>query len=165
MILNRTDLTNTNTSFVRGASFNSFSMEGLRPARKNIRVELSVTESNTGFNIKGIVEAGLIETCDRCISDFKQTHSIPFNIILTRKKEFITPDKEEEIYYFPDNQNEFNIVPILRDAIFLERTMKHLCKKSCQGLCTHCGANLNETQCDCKKNVIDERWAPLLNLK
>ena len=165
MILNRTDLTNINTSVVREASFNSFSLEGLRPARKNIRIELSVTESDTGFNIKGTVVAGLIETCDRCISDFKQTHSIPFNIILTRNNEFITPDKEEEVYYFPDNQNEFNIVPILRDAIFLDRKMKHLCKENCQGLCTHCGANLNGTQCDCKTNVMDERWVPLLNFK
>ena len=165
MILNRTDLTNTNTSVVKEVPFNSFSLEGLRPARKNIRIELSVTDSDTGFNIKGTVEAGFIENCDRCISDFNQTHSIHFNIILTRKKEFITPGKEEEIYYFPDNQNEFNLVPILRDAIFLDRTMKHLCKENCEGLCTYCGANLNDTRCDCKKNVMDERWAPLLNLK
>jgi len=42
--------------------------------------------------------------------------------------------------------------------------MKILCAEDCKGLCPTCGANLNETDCDCKAPV-DARWASLKDLR
>ncbi len=37
--------------------------------------------------------------------------------------------------------------------------MKVLCKEDCKGICSKCGANLNEAQCDCDRHVADQRMA------
>ena len=39
--------------------------------------------------------------------------------------------------------------------------MTYLCKEDCKGLCPHCGADRNETDCCCEKKQIDPRFAAL----
>lgn len=48
--------------------------------------------------------------------------------------------------------------------ILLELPSKHLCKPDCKGLCPDCGADLNETACDCGKHRIDPRLEALKDL-
>jgi uncharacterized protein len=43
--------------------------------------------------------------------------------------------------------------------------MKPLHSDACRGLCPTCGANLNETTCECRMDWVDPRLAPLLDLK
>ena len=40
-----------------------------------------------------------------------------------------------------------------------------LCKPDCAGLCSNCGANLNEGPCNCDKEDVDPRFAALRSLK
>jgi uncharacterized protein len=42
--------------------------------------------------------------------------------------------------------------------------MKLICAEDCRGLCPRCGANLNETDCNCEKDV-DPRLASLKALR
>jgi uncharacterized protein len=62
---------------------------------------------------------------------------------------------------FPIDQNEIDILPALRDSIALEKSMKETCSEECKGLCAGCGVNLNSSSCQCEKNEMDERWAPM----
>lgn len=39
--------------------------------------------------------------------------------------------------------------------------MTYLCKEDCKGLCPHCGADRNVTECDCESRQIDPRFAAL----
>lgn len=43
--------------------------------------------------------------------------------------------------------------------ILLAWPMKVLCKDDCRGLCPKCGANLNQTECNCDRAVPDPRMA------
>ena len=38
-----------------------------------------------------------------------------------------------------------------------------VCQEGCKGLCSVCGANLNERDCGCDRHVPDPRWAGLEN--
>lgn len=54
--------------------------------------------------------------------------------------------------------------PILIEQIQLAVPMKPLCKEDCAGLCSSCGADLNQGPCGCDE-VIDPRWGALAALK
>lgn len=41
---------------------------------------------------------------------------------------------------------------------------KILCSPDCKGLCSHCGANRNETDCGCEEDNIDPRFAVIDDL-
>ena len=40
--------------------------------------------------------------------------------------------------------------PDIRDEIILGYPMRPLCRPDCKGLCSRCGKNLNEGECNCK---------------
>ncbi|MBR7164032.1 MAG: DUF177 domain-containing protein [Clostridia bacterium] len=48
--------------------------------------------------------------------------------------------------------------------VLLSIDTKYLCQPSCKGLCPMCGADLNETSCDCAEDEIDPRLAGLADL-
>ena len=45
--------------------------------------------------------------------------------------------------------------------VLMSWPLKVLCKEDCKGLCPHCGADRNVTDCDCDKKQIDPRFAAL----
>src|SRR5690606_5295185 len=61
--------------------------------------------------------------------------------------------------------DRIDLVQLIREQMFLAMPMKPLHDEDCKGLCPNCGANLNETTCDCKSEWVDPRLAPLQNLK
>ena len=59
--------------------------------------------------------------------------------------------------------NELHIVDlseVVRQAIVLSEPLDTLCRTECQGLCPHCGSDLNEGRCGCEPEP-DPRWDAL----
>ncbi len=54
---------------------------------------------------------------------------------------------------------------MVREQLVLSLPADPVCREDCQGLCTVCGANLNERDCGCDRHVPDPRWAGLKNIK
>lgn len=127
-------------------------------------VEIKVDQAGADLNIKGHAEVRLKEICDRCLTPFETNLKVNFQLLLTEKESLLSGEQVDDIYLFPANQPEFDIGPIIRDAILLERSMKQICNEDCKGLCPMCGTNLNLKECNCKKDEIDERWTPLKEL-
>jgi uncharacterized protein len=102
--------------------------------------------------------------CDRCNTRFSQDVNSKYKMIyLLRDIE----NKEEEInitYLSPDTV-KIDIVKEVRDYVILSIPMKKLCKDDCKGLCFNCGKDLNEGECDCNHDEIDDRWKSLIDLK
>ena len=63
-----------------------------------------------------------------------------------------------------DSQHVLDITEAIRQYAVLALPMKPLCKPDCQGLCPHCGRNLNEGQCSCPQKSVDARWTKLKEL-
>lgn len=61
--------------------------------------------------------------------------------------------------------DEIDLKPVLHDSFTLALPLKPLCSEDCKGLCATCGADLNETVCECKTDAIDPRWAPLAAIR
>jgi uncharacterized protein len=70
---------------------------------------------------------------------------------------------EGETYRLDDDA--VDLEPLVRDALLLELPAVPLCAPECRGLCPVCGADRNETTCDCRTDEPDPRWAALESLE
>lgn len=57
-----------------------------------------------------------------------------------------------------------DLAPIIRDLSLLEVPIQVFCQPDCKGLCSECGQNFNEGDCDCEQDEIDPRFASLQSL-
>lgn len=51
------------------------------------------------------------------------------------------------------------------EVIALTMPLQPLCDENCKGICSHCGGNLNVTECDCVDAQIESPFAILAKLK
>ena len=56
--------------------------------------------------------------------------------------------EDDEFDVLPDDR-KLDLLPLIQSAITLDIPVIPLCDDDCKGLCTQCGANLNEGPCDC----------------
>jgi uncharacterized protein len=118
--------------------------------------------------------------CGRCLTPVSVEVPVEFELTLVPEDEYETEPRaarddgkgpiagsfqaegvDEEVY----KGKEFDLDPILREQIVLAMPAYPVCKESCKGLCTVCGANLNERECGCERRVPDPRWAGLEKFK
>jgi uncharacterized protein len=140
--------------------------EGLTKVNK-VSHKLDIQQSGEEYFCQGKVSASVTIECSRCLKLFERH--------LDEKTDFIVCSKpdEEEKENIPDNEDyayfigsdiQVDITDITRQAIILAVSMKPLCNENCRGLCQDCGANLNDSTCNCSKETIDPRWEGLKNL-
>ena len=79
-----------------------------------------------------------------------------FRYICTDCRVYI--EKEDDIEFSGD---EIDISDVVRETILLAQPLNNICSPECRGLCLKCGANLNETDCNCDRHVMDPRLAAL----
>jgi uncharacterized protein len=73
--------------------------------------------------------------------------------------------ESDNITYISSEADVIDISNDVRDFSILAVPMKKLCSDNCKGLCSKCGQNLNEGDCQCSKDETDIRWLPLMELK
>jgi len=107
-------------------------------------------------------------TCDRCLahytSDITQDVLVHFVVRKTHEQllEVIESKDADDLDDIIDDR--IDLVGVLREQIVLQIPMKALCSESCRGLCSRCGANLNEAECGCNRTSIDPRLIKLKDL-
>lgn len=73
----------------------------------------------------------------------------------------MTPRRRKRTIFFVLTSDSVDPADVLVPALILQVQMTYLCKEDCKGLCPHCGADRNVTDCDCDKKQIDPRFAAL----
>ena len=54
---------------------------------------------------------------------------------------------------------------MVREYVLLDLPEAPLCRDDCAGICPQCGADRNESPCDCDTSVTDLRWSALEGLR
>lgn len=133
--------------------------------------------------VKGKASVMVKGGCKRCLAETSQSLPVEFMFGMVRKQSAVAagPDREpktnldeegseasfeltaaeEEIF----NGRQIDLGPILREQLVLALPMALLCREDCKGLCTVCGADLNEADCGCERTATDPRWAALKSIK
>ena len=101
------------------------------------------------------IEADMVCVCDRCGKQFESTKIQEVELTLADN-----PEDEENPDIYVIEGNGIDVSEILETAFLLDMETKFLCTEDCKGLCEHCGKDLNEGPCDCRKPV-DPRLAVL----
>jgi uncharacterized protein len=95
--------------------------------------------------------------CDRCLAPTTKTFHIKMEERLAKPNSL-----EEDDDYIAYTNDKVLLLESIYQYIFLEISEKQLCADDCKGLCTICGADLNQEPCNCETEEIDPR---LLKLK
>lgn len=125
-----------------------------------LRGELLFTRVNRGIYVQGRLQTQIQMTCVRCLEPL----SYPFDIEITEQYLFYRQEGDEEPIYFVATDGTIDITEPVRQQIWVNQPLHPLCHPDCQGLCPHCGANLNRETCNCQQKVIDPRLALLEEL-
>jgi uncharacterized protein len=91
------------------------------------------------------VEFTLSIVCDRCLKELEREYKYDFRHIVVGS---VNRDEEDFIIA---KDHRVNVNEIALSDLLLELPTKLLCRDDCKGLCTVCGCDLNETECDCQK--------------
>lgn len=125
----------------------------LVPADAPVDGELLLEGVIEGVYVSGAVVAPVRMTCARCLREFDRRVDVEISELVAREPQ---PDDD----YRLDPELRLDPEPLVRDAVGLELPFAPLCQEDCRGLCTTCGADLNEGPCSCR-GPIDPRWAAL----
>lgn len=103
-------------------------------------------------------------TCDRCVSEFERTFPEHFQNIYFTNYENENAD-DPGIYYLAPNEDKIDLSSDVEEILKVSLPMKILCNEECKGLCSTCGQNLSESECNCKDNIENPIWVQLKKLK
>jgi uncharacterized protein len=133
-----------------------------------IEVELSYYRAGLDLFFRGEVAASVRATCARCAEEFRSESTRLFRFVLAPR---VAGDREENALRSEDLEfslydgEEIELSPLIREQVLLALPTRPLCSEDCRGLCSICGANLNDTECACRVEPHDPRLAIFRSLK
>jgi len=123
---------------------------------------LQVSVTDDGVALEGKLKAETEMGCSRCLERYQQSLTLQFTEVYAFHPNGDDGDDLKEQLLPPDAV--INLEPLIRDYALLDIPIKHLCREDCQGLCSVCGANLNEEDCGHDQEELDPRMAKLKEL-
>jgi len=118
-----------------------------------VRGKVTLTRTDSGILVKGVVDTEVELACSRCLSSFKRP------LVLNIEEEYLPtadvtsgvplPPPDEPDRFVIDERHILDLTEALRQSALLAIPMKPLCQEDCAGLCPNCGHNLNQGPCSC----------------
>ena len=132
---------------------------GVRSITRPLQVQGKVTNRAGALQLEGTASTVLDLTCDRCCKPYTAEKVVPLDSLLATELE--NEDSEDEIILLDGGAVDLD--EVASTAFILAMDTKNLCSEDCKGLCSRCGADLNDGPCGCKPDV-DPRLAALAQL-
>jgi uncharacterized protein len=133
------------------------------------RVKLRIGRSIETYSFKGSITCSVGGECCRCLERIEESLETDLRLLVQRKlaseEELKAVDEEEEVMILDPGAKSVDLKTEIREALVLALPLRILCTPDCKGLCTQCGANLNQNVCNCSDKRDDTRWAALKELK
>ena len=95
--------------------------------------------------------------CDRCLEDVLNK----FKVHVDRK--LVIDNQNLDDVSFIEGYN-LDVDMLVYEEVFVRLPMKNLCREDCRGICSVCGANLNQGECGCDRRVPDPRMSDVLDI-
>lgn len=120
-------------------------------------------------HVTGRITARLGLVCDRCARAYEQVldqrvdlYSLPHraDVPVEDEDEVELSDRDMVVSYH--REDRLPLGDLVREQLVLAVPMARLCRVECRGLCSGCGADRNETTCDCQ---VEQTGSPFAALK
>ena len=129
-----------------------------QPIPEPVRVSGIVRNMAGALTLEGKASVCFHLTCDRCLKAFQRQQEVSLDTLLATQLE---DEENDEILLLEDGCLDLD--ELAYSNVILAMDTKNLCREDCKGLCSRCGADLNEGPCSCKPE-IDPRLAALAQL-
>jgi uncharacterized protein len=123
--------------------------------------------TNQGVLVQGKLTGETQLGCARCLEPVPVGFEIHLEEVYVPTVDMATgksilPEEEDQALWI-DEHHILDLTEVLRQDVLLELPMHVLCREDCRGLCPECGTNLNDSICNCDRDV-DSRWSSLTDL-
>ncbi len=132
---------------------------GEYPLKKPVIISGEISNKASLVRLEAEISFEFDAPCDRCGTRSAKTHTFKVSKSLATS---IESEESDTIITVPDMRLDLD--ELLHTETVTNLPMKHLCGKSCKGICPKCGKNLNEGECGCETKEIDPRLAALAEL-
>jgi uncharacterized protein len=127
---------------------------------------LRFQRTNRGILVNGELEAPVRRTCARCLEAFVEPARIRISeeyvpSVDPETGTSVDRDEADDAVQLIDEHNEIDLAPVLHEEFALTEPMHPLCRPDCPGLCSECGARLDERHAAHVNDEIDPRLAGL----
>lgn len=131
-----------------------------------LRVEVDAQLAGSDVVVRGHVQGILEGECRRCLKELE----LPFDeeiaaLYSAHVAETDDGADAENVYPLPRDARMLDLGPMVRELTLLAVPLYALCDAVCRGICAGCGVDLNEGECECEAEAVDERWTPFHELK
>jgi uncharacterized protein len=130
-----------------------------------VELRFKVQKDKDRYRLVGALKALLELPCSRCLEPFQLPVDSSFDIRYLPQSQN-TGEAESEVEeddlsdaFYRDEQ--IDLRQLMEEQLYLALPMKPLHSEDCKGLCPNCGANLNESTCQCQVRWEDPRLAGL----
>ena len=136
----------------------------IRPAAINGTIRRSGSE----VVVTGKVEAVVEVECDRCLTPVQLPINYQFELEYISVRDYestsVAELTEDLMAVSTFDGESIDVDEIVKEQILLAAPARALCRETCKGICSNCGADLNAGKCGCDNKEVDPRWAALKNL-
>jgi DUF177 domain-containing protein len=149
---------------------NALAHEGSLSFAHPVHTRIRATLSNDAVLIDGTVQTTVRMACSRCLTPFAIDIESDFSATAMPETEAmadtaaaddieLTADEMNVIIYHGDS---IDLGHEISQQIIMALPFKPLCRETCKGLCSRCGADLNKAPCRCD---LREKNSPFEVLK
>lgn len=110
----------------------------------NLVCDYSFSRTSEGLLLQATISADIDAECSRCLETCRIHVASEFEELYVFSTRALTETDDEII---PENGYIDLSVPF-RDYLSVEIPINLACKPECRGICTQCGQNLNEVECE-----------------
>ena len=136
--------------------------EELESGNSRIAGSMKLMRTDKGVLVSAKMSTDTQSTCSRCLKEFGQRIDVAFEEEAFHSND--EPSGEQPEAPAIDDKRILDLTEALEQYLYLAVPVKPVCREDCQGICSQCGADLNETACVCDHEARDSRWAELLKM-
>ena len=137
---------------------------GKYPITRKTPVSLVLTnKGKRNLLIQGRMDLTILIPCGRCLEEVPVEFELDFekkidmNITEEERREAL-----DECAYI--HGYDLDVDELVYSEILVNWPLRVLCKEDCKGICSRCGANLNQGSCDCDTADLDPRMAVISDI-
>ncbi len=120
--------------------------------------DINFVRDRDKIKVSGRMRTTVMLSCVRCLEEFDLPIDCHFDVVLFPASELTASEssvKSEEIEYIFYQGNKIDLIKILSEQVNLSLPFNPVCREECRGLCSNCGANLNQKDCRCHHSVSE----------
>lgn len=128
-----------------------------------LMARLELTRIDGNIRMRGRIEGDLLLDCERCLKEFGHEVDLEIDVTCSPSPDDLPEELQLgagdlEVVFYVDS---IDLGRVVIEHALLSLPMTAVCDENCKGICSGCGADLNDGECVCGGRDADPRWDKL----